>query len=68
MDILFQIYAFLSTQGPDIVAAIFMVLGGLKVIARYTPFQWDDKALEVAERPIAFLRDFILPKKDEGKK
>lgn len=44
------------TQGlrtaSDVLAALFMVIGGLKVIARYTPFTWDDKVLETIEKPL----------------
>lgn len=55
MDILHQIL----DKGPDVLLALLAVIGGLKVIARYTPFEWDDHALELAEKPLQFLASFL---------
>jgi len=66
MEVLAQIYSFLSSQGfSDILSAVFMVIGGLKVIARYTPFKWDDQLLAAVEAPLVFLRDLKKPKEDK---
>jgi len=48
----------------QIVEAILVIMGGLKIIARYTKWQWDDKALELAEKPLQIAFSFIKPKKD----
>ena len=36
----------------DIVAAILMCIGGLKIIARYTNTKADDKVLAAIEKPL----------------
>lgn len=37
---------------PEILTALLAVLGGLKVVARYTKWTWDDKVLSVLEWPL----------------
>jgi hypothetical protein len=51
--------AHIFSVAQDIGAALLMVLGGLKVIARYTPFDWDDKALAVVEAPLTAIVNFF---------
>ena len=48
----------------DIAAAVLALLGALKILARYTKWQWDDKAFAAAEKPVKMLVD-LLAKKDE---
>jgi hypothetical protein len=50
---------FLTTAGPTILGAVLTALGGLKVIARYTPFEWDDKILDAAEKPFQYLSSLL---------
>lgn len=45
----------LLANWSDIAQAVLAVLGGLKIIARYTPFEWDDKALAALESPVTAL-------------
>jgi len=40
----------------DIVSAIFTVIGALKVIARYTPWKWDDLILDFVDFPMRLLK------------
>lgn len=61
MDIM-SILATLQGSGSDILSATLMIIGGLKVIARYTPFTWDDKALEVVEAPVVYVVNFFKKK------
>ena len=62
MDLIYQIVSFLGNEGSDILAALLMVVGGLKVIARYTPFQWDDKVLNTLDAPLRYLAGFFKGK------
>lgn len=39
----------------DIVSAVFTVIGALKVIARYTPWKWDDVVLDFLDFPMRLL-------------
>lgn len=51
-------YLELLQQGSIVLGAVLAILGGLKVLARYTKTQADDKALEAIEKilqPIASL-------------
>lgn len=57
-----HIITFIQGSGSDILSATLMVIGGLKVIARYTPFDWDDKALAAIESPVTFLASFFKKK------
>lgn len=45
----------------DIISAVFTILGALKVIARYTPWKWDDVVLDFLDFPVRLLR-----KKDDN--
>jgi hypothetical protein len=52
-------------KGSMVLGALLAILGGLKVLARLTKSEWDDKALDAVERilsPIAAL--FGRGKKD----
>lgn len=40
----------------DIISAVFTIIGALKVIARYTPWKWDDHALDLLDLPLRLLR------------
>ena len=42
---------FITEDLPIIVQNIFMVVGALKVLSRYTPWKWDDKIFEFFEIP-----------------
>lgn len=44
------------------VQAALAIIGALKIIARYTPWEGDDKALEIVEKPILFVVGFVKPK------
>ena len=60
MEIIQQIIAFLQGSGAqDIFAAYLMILGGLKVISRTTPFAWDDAAVEILGKPVDFLKKIL---------
>jgi hypothetical protein len=48
----------------DIAAAILALIGSLKILARYTKWEWDDKAFAAAEKPVKLLVNF-LQKKDK---
>jgi hypothetical protein len=64
MEHLISIYQFVMAHGLDILGACLTVLGGLKVIARYTSFTWDDKAIETLEKPVKVVIG-LLPKKEK---
>lgn len=40
----------------DIISAVFTIIGALKVIARYTPWKWDDRVLDLLDLPLRLLR------------
>lgn len=40
----------------EVVTSILAIVGGLKVLARYTPWQWDDKIFAVLESPVKWLK------------
>lgn len=48
--------------GPEVLEALLAILGGLKVVAKLTKSDWDDKLLEKAFAPIRFVLA-ILPRK-----
>lgn len=43
----------------QVATALLAILGGLKVLARYTKTQADDLVLEKIEAPLKFLRDLL---------
>jgi hypothetical protein len=52
-------------EAGAIVAALLAVIGGLKVLARYTSWEWDDKALDAADALLSKIRDIaakLIPK------
>lgn len=46
----------------EIAQAVLAAVGALKVVARYTPWQWDDRALEFCEKPLSLVLNFFKPK------
>lgn len=57
-----QISDFITNDLPQILQALLSVVGGLKLMSRYTPWAWDDRLLEAVEKPLKRVRA-ILPKK-----
>lgn len=52
------------SEASVVIGALLAILGGLKVLARYTSSEADDKALEAVERVLLNIRDLaakILP-------
>lgn len=49
----------LLTQGGVVVGALLAILGGLKVLARYTSSEADDKVLEKVENALIYVRDLL---------
>jgi hypothetical protein len=47
---------------PDVLTACLAVLGGLKVLARYTPTEADDRILDAIEKPFQYVLDFFRRK------
>lgn len=50
-----DIIAFLTANYLDIGTAVLAILGGLKIIARYTKTKVDDKVIDVIEYPLVKL-------------
>lgn len=56
---------------PEIMAAALMILGGLKLLARYTKSEADDKLLAAIEKPIRIAKELAdklkssAPKEEE---
>jgi len=52
---------------PEIMEAMLAVLGGMRILSRYTPWKWDDKMFEAAEKPVKkvaeVVKQLIPPKK-----
>lgn len=64
MEQLQALLSFIQGQSlSDILLAVLAVIGGLKVIARYTPFEADDKILEAIEKPVLFVAGLLGKKK-----
>ncbi len=40
----------------DVVTSLLAILGGLRVLARYTPWKWDDKLFVILESPAKWFR------------
>lgn len=57
-----DIFKFVVEDLPGICQAVLAVVGGLKLISRYTPWEWDDKVLDKCEAPVRWLMD-KLPKR-----
>lgn len=47
---------------PDVCQALLAILGGLKLISRYTPWEWDDKVLGVVEAPLVWVASVFKKK------
>lgn len=58
---------FLLNDMPKIAQSFLIVVGGLNIIARYTPWQWDDKFFSALEKPARALVKWF-PKKPSKKK
>jgi hypothetical protein len=56
-------YLEILNQGSVILGAVLMIIGGLKILARYTKSEVDDKVLAAIESPIVMLRN-IFGKKE----
>ena len=48
---------------PEVLGAILMILGGLKLFARYTKTEADDKILAAVEKPLKLLKEALSKKK-----
>lgn len=46
----------------DVLVAALAILGGLKVLARYTPTEADDHVLDMLEKPLQMALDFFRRK------
>ena len=53
-----EIMQYLS-QGLEVLGGLLMVIGGLKVFARYTKSEWDDKALASIEKPLKSIKQLL---------
>lgn len=56
----------IAGQASVVIGALLAILGGLKVMARYTSSEADDKALEAVERVLLKVQDLaakLLPKR-----
>ena len=47
----------------EIAQAILAILGSLKVVARYTKTDWDDKIIEKCEAPLKWILALLPGKK-----
>jgi len=59
-----DIFRFLMEDAPKIAQACLAILGGLKIIAYYTPWQGDDKLIEKLEAPVKFVASKLMKKKE----
>ena len=55
-------YLELLNQGSVILGAVLAILGGLKILARYTKTDVDDKVLAAIESPLAFIANLLKKK------
>jgi hypothetical protein len=64
MELLQQIIAFArGTDVQDLLAAYLMILGGLKVIARISPWKFDDQLVELLGKPVDLIKKVVGEKK-----
>jgi hypothetical protein len=56
----------LLQQGSYVVGALLAILGGLKLLARLTKAEWDDRVLDAAEKPLRAIQS-LLARKDKDK-
>ena len=52
-------FSHLLSIAADVATAVLAILGGLKVLARYTSTEADDKVLAAIEAPIRALLSFF---------
>ena len=45
-----EAFKFMFEEGPRIAEACLAVVGGMRILARYTPWKWDDKCFEAVEK------------------
>ena len=57
-----ELMRFAMEDAPRILEACLAVIGGLKVMARYTPWKWDDKLMDKAEKPVKWVAE-KMPKR-----
>lgn len=57
-----EIIRAIMEHGPEVVEAILAIIGGMKVLARYTKWKWDDKLFDQAEN-VAKKAKEVLPKR-----
>ena len=57
-----EIADFIINDGPKVAQAILLVIGGLKVLARYTTWKWDDHLFDWIAIP--FKKPAPPPKKE----
>ncbi len=55
-------FSHLFSAIPEVATACLAILGGLKVIARYTSTEADDKVLAAIEKPFQLALDFFRRK------
>lgn len=53
---------FIMEDGPHVIEAMLAVLGGMKILSRYTPWKWDDQIFDKAEACVRKAWNW-LPKK-----
>jgi hypothetical protein len=57
MEMIQQVLDFIrGTDAHDLVGAYLMILGGLKVIARISPWKFDDQLVEVLGKPVDLIK------------
>ena len=47
------------TKFYEVVQVLFIAVGVLKVVARYTKWKWDDRIFDALEKPLRQVRDFV---------
>jgi hypothetical protein len=55
-------FAQIFSVAQDVLVASLAILGGLKVLARYTPTEADDRVLAAIEKPFQYALDFFRRK------
>ena len=63
MELVMQVYNFVLVQGPVILGALLAIVGGLKVLAGLSPWEWDNKAVAAIDSILQKVRS-ILPYKE----
>ncbi len=58
---------FLLNEAPKYAQAFLMLVGGLGVVARYTPWKWDDRFFRGLEAPAKAMVK-LFPRKKQAKR